>query len=186
MPDLGRLGAATIRRGTKFGIVTACLAALTLSFACSDDDQSPSLTVTSTAGAPSASPSPTSIAGAPSTAVFTTSTGDTVALSIEVADTPEERAVGLMNRESMPEDSGMLFDFQEEVQAAFWMKNTLLPLSIAFIDKSGVIVHIEDMEPQTEDLHYSPSLYRYAIEAKQGWYEENGIVVGDTVELNAG
>ena len=104
-------------------------------------------------------------------------------LSIEVADTPVERSIGLMNRESLAENAGMLFDFQTDVQAGFWMKNTLIPLSIAFIDKDGVIVHIEDMEPQTDNLHFSPSLYRYAIEVNQGWYADNGIAVGDTVEV---
>jgi uncharacterized membrane protein (UPF0127 family) len=109
------------------------------------------------------------------------SAGQSVVLSIEIADTPDERAIGLMNRESLPDDGGMLFDFGADVQAGFWMKNTLIPLSIAFIDKDGVIVHIEDMEPQTEELHYSPSLYRYAIEVNQGWYADNGITAGDTV-----
>jgi len=88
-----------------------------------------------------------------------------------------------MNRESLPEDAGMLFDFQADVQARFWMRNTLIPLSIAFVDKDGVIVHIEDMEPQTEDLHLSPSLYRYAIEVNQGWYADNGLAAGDTVRV---
>jgi uncharacterized membrane protein (UPF0127 family) len=91
-----------------------------------------------------------------------------------------------MNRESLAEDAGMLFDFQADVQTGFWMKNTLIPLSIAFIDKDRVIVHIEDMEPQTENLHFSPSLYRYAIEVNQGWYAENDIEMGDRVELNTG
>jgi len=69
------------------------------------------------------------------------------------------------------------------VQAGFWMRNTLIPLSIAFIDKDGVIVHIEDMEPQTEDLHLSPSLYRYAIEVNQGWYADNGFAVAGVDHL---
>ena len=128
-------------------------------------------------------PAPSTATGLPLTAVFTNEQGKAVALSIEIADTPEERARGLMERESLPQDAGMLFDFQADVQAAFWMRNTLIPLSIAFIDRDGMIVHIEDMEPLTENLHHSPSFYRYAIEVNQGWYEDNGIAKGDTVEV---
>jgi len=154
---------------------------------CSDDDPTPSSTPSTTASARSASPTPSPAAtGLPLTAEFTNGSGQVVTLSIEVADTPVERSIGLMNRESLPADAGMLFDFQADVQVGFWMKNTLIPLSIAFIDKDGIIVHIEDMEPQTENLHFSPSLYHYAIEVNQGWYAENDIDVGDRVELNAG
>ena len=104
-----------------------------------------------------------------------------MALAIEVADTAEERAKGLMGRESLPADRGMLFDFQEPTQAGFWMKNTLIPLSIAFVDGDGTIVHIEDMQPETEDIHASPKPYRYAIEVNQGWYAAHGISAGDRV-----
>jgi uncharacterized protein len=132
-------------------------------------------------GEPTASPDPTPI---PLTAVFTNSAGDHISLSIEIADTPDERATGLMNRPSLPEDAGMLFDFGADTNSGFWMRNTLIPLSIAFINSDGEILHIEDMQPMTEDLHFSPSLYRYAIEVNQRWYADNGIGVGDTVVLN--
>ena len=91
-----------------------------------------------------------------------------------------------MNRESLPENSGMLFDFGADTNSGFWMRNTLIPLSIAFISGDGEILHIEDMQPMTENLHFSPSLYRYAIEVNQGWYADNSIAVGDTVVLNTG
>lgn len=91
--------------------------------------------------------------------------------------------MGLMYRESLPENAGMLFDFQNDTNSGFWMRNTLIPLSIAFITADGVIVHIEDMDPLTEELHYSPSPYRYAIEGNQGWYTRNDITVGDTVTI---
>jgi len=162
---------------------------------CSDDEPvpttspSPSIAVTpapSTAAATaSPDPSDSTATAVPVIAVFTNADGESVVLSIEVADTPDERSVGLMNRESLPDDAGMLFDFGADVQAGFWMRNTLIPLSIAFIDKDGMIVHIEDMEPQTDDLHYSPTIYRYAIEVNQGWYEDNGIMAGDTVILSS-
>jgi uncharacterized membrane protein (UPF0127 family) len=161
--------------------------------ACSDDGEAPAATSSraSTATAapspssrPSATPAPTPEATlAPFTALFTNSDGETIALSIEVADTPEERSVGLMNRESLPENAGMLFDFGGETNSGFWMRNTLLPLSIAFVAADGTILHIEDMQPQTEDLHFSPTQYRYAIEVNQGWFSENGISVGDSVHF---
>ncbi len=87
-----------------------------------------------------------------------------------------------MFRESLAEDAGMLFVFERETEAGFWMKNTLVPLSIAFISAGGVILHIEDMEPLTENLHYSPQPYRYAVEANQGWFARNSIGVGDTLQ----
>jgi uncharacterized membrane protein (UPF0127 family) len=91
--------------------------------------------------------------------------------------------VGLMNRESLPQDQGMLFDFQGTTNSGFWMRNTTIPLSIAFIDGNGQIVHIEDMQPLTEELHFSPELYRYAIEANQGWFRDNRIFTGNSVQL---
>jgi uncharacterized membrane protein (UPF0127 family) len=176
--------------------IAALATAVALGTACSDDDSDSTPTstpVTQTAttrpatpsptAEPTASPDPTPI---PLTAVFTNSAGEDVTLSIEIADTAEERGIGLMNRESLPEDVGMLFDFGGDTNSGFWMRNTLIPLSIAFINSDGVILHIEDMEPMTDDLHVSPSLYRYAIEVNQGWYADNGIVVGDTVVLNTG
>jgi uncharacterized membrane protein (UPF0127 family) len=169
----------------------ALVTSLAVSAACSDEDSTPGAspsqlsTSSPTSVSPAASPAPSSPAGtnSPTIAVFTNDAGQSAALSIEVADTPGERAIGLMNRESLPEDAGMLFDFGADVQVGFWMRDTLIPLSIAFIDKEGMIVHIEDMEPQTENLHSSPTLYRYAIEVNQGWYTDNGIAAGDTVRV---
>jgi len=123
---------------------------------------------------------PTPIA---STVTFDSSTGESFSLIIDVADTPEERARGLMNRESLPEDAGMLFVWPEDTASGFWMKDTVIPLSIAFIDAGGKIVGIQDMQPLDETLHHSPSPYRYAVEANQGWFAERGIAVGDSVTL---
>ncbi len=73
----------------------------------------------------------------------------------------------------------MLFVFPSDTSAAFWMKDTLIPLSIAFVKADGTIVHIEDMEPRTETNHHSTEPYRYAIEANVGWFAARGISVGD-------
>jgi len=109
---------------------------------------------------------------------FANADGEEIELLVEVADSPEERSVGLMFRESLPEDQGMLFVFEQDGQHSFYMRNTLIPLSIAFVKSDGGIVEIEDMEPQTEDLHSGPEPYRYTVEANQGWYDRNGISAG--------
>jgi uncharacterized protein len=99
-------------------------------------------------------------------------------LSVEVADTPSEAATGLMNRESLAENSGMLFDFKEDTETSFYMKNTSIPLSIAFIDADGKVLAIEDMEPFDLTPIDPPGPYRYAIEVNRGWFEQNGIRPG--------
>jgi hypothetical protein len=86
-----------------------------------------------------------------------------------------------MNRPSMPEDTGMLFIFPEDVSYAFYMANTLIPLSVAWIDSSGTIVDIQDMQPLTEDLHYSRKPYRWALEVNQGYFTRHGVAIGDRV-----
>jgi Uncharacterized conserved protein len=105
---------------------------------------------------------------------------------VEITNTPNERAVGLMNRSSLGPDAGMLFVFPSDTKAAFWMKDTLIPLSIAFVKADGTIVHMEDMQPQTETNHYSTEPYRYAIEANQGWFAAQAISAGDKAEVPPG
>ncbi len=100
----------------------------------------------------------------------------------EVAITPEQRAVGLMHRFSLQPDHGMLFVFERAEAQAFWMRNTYVPLSIAFIAADGRIVNIDDMKPQTEDSHYSKGPVVYALEMRKGWFAERGIGPGATVE----
>lgn len=109
-----------------------------------------------------------------------------VPLLVEIADTPAKRSQGLMGRESLPDLAGMLFVWPEDTASGFWMKDTLIPLSIAFIDSNGAIVDIQDMEPLDETLHRSPKPYRWAVEANQGWFDEQGISVGDKVQLPDG
>lgn len=100
----------------------------------------------------------------------------------EVAATESTRTTGLMNRFSLKPDSGMLFVFDNPQPLAFWMKNTYVPLSIAFIDAEGRIVNIEEMAPQTESSHLSRGLAQYALEMKKGWFAGYGIGPGDRVE----
>ena len=96
----------------------------------------------------------------------------------EVVDTPETRARGLMHRESMAANHGMLFVFPEPGQHCFWMKNTLIPLSIAFLDDQGTIVNMADMQPRSEDHHCSAGPVRYALEMNQGWFAARNIRPG--------
>ncbi len=102
-------------------------------------------------------------------------------VSAEVAATDATRETGLMNRFSLAPDSGMIFVFAQPQPQAFWMKNTYVPLSIAFIDKSGRILNIEDMAPQTEATHWSLGDALYALEMRQGWFLQKGIAAGAIV-----
>jgi len=107
-----------------------------------------------------------------------------VEVTAEVADNSTERSLGLMFRKEMAYDHGMLFVYDRPRQLGFWMKNTYLPLSIAFIDASGTIVSIQDMQPLDETtIHRSPKKALWALEMNQGWFSENGVEVGDTVRL---
>jgi uncharacterized membrane protein (UPF0127 family) len=102
-------------------------------------------------------------------------------LWIEIASQPWERSRGLMFRESLAGDSGMLFTFEQRETLSFWMKNTPVALSIAFLDENWVIVDTQDMAPFSESLHLSREPALYAVEANQGWFRERGIGPGDTV-----
>jgi uncharacterized membrane protein (UPF0127 family) len=102
-------------------------------------------------------------------------------LIVEVAATPQTRETGLMNRFSLQQDHGMLFVFEVPQPLAFWMKNTYVPLSIAFVDRNGRILNIEDMRPQDESTHWSKGPALYAIEMRQGWFTSRGIGKGDVV-----
>ncbi|SOC43701.1 DUF192 domain-containing protein [Ureibacillus acetophenoni] len=108
-------------------------------------------------------------------------------LTVQVADTQEEREKGLMFVEQLPENEGMLFVFSRKVYGGFWMKNTLIPLSIAFLDSDGEILKILDMEPckGNECPTYDPKLsYHYAIEVNLGWFNKNQIKEGDYVKFD--
>ena len=105
-------------------------------------------------------------------------------LKVEIADSEEERTQGLMFRESLTENEGMLFDFQKPGNYSFWMKNTKIPLSIAFLSESGQVLSIENMEPNdVTHYHSSPPSTRYALEVNQGWFKRKGVKVGDTAKF---
>jgi len=96
----------------------------------------------------------------------------------EVAGDMASRSQGLMFRKSLGPNAGMVFIFDEEAQHCMWMKNTLVPLSVAFLDASGTIINIEDMAPQTEDTHCARRPARYALEMARGWFASRGVKPG--------
>ncbi|HTS55871.1 MAG TPA: DUF192 domain-containing protein [Burkholderiales bacterium] len=100
----------------------------------------------------------------------------------EVANTDESRRIGLMFRDSLPDNQGMLFVYEAEGRHAMWMKNTLIPLSVAFIDRTGHIINIEDMAPQSEDTHSARASAAFSLEMNQGWFKKRGIKEGDRVQ----
>jgi uncharacterized membrane protein (UPF0127 family) len=103
---------------------------------------------------------------------------------VEVAKTAEDRARGLMGRKDLGEDQGMLFVFETEGYHNFWMKNTLIPLSIAFMDREGKILRITDMKPLTLESHGPPEPVLFALEMKKGWFDARGIRVGHVMRFS--
>ncbi len=103
-------------------------------------------------------------------------------IDAEVAATQEDRMRGLMQRKAMPQNRGMLFVFTEPQRHCMWMKNTLLPLSVAFMDEGGRILNIEDMKPQTENSHCAARPARFALEMNLGWFRQKGLSAGTKVE----
>jgi uncharacterized membrane protein (UPF0127 family) len=162
-------------RLTHFG---ALVAASLLSIACGSSNGS-------AAARGEAPPSP-SVTFAQAKALLDTDEGS-VLIDVEVAETDEQRARGLMHRESLDNQSGMLFVFFEPMRGGFWMKNTLIPLSIAFFDVDGRILEILDMDPCKGDPcpSYDPGVtYMGALEVNQGAFEEWGVEEGDFIRLN--
>jgi uncharacterized membrane protein (UPF0127 family) len=102
-------------------------------------------------------------------------------IQAELADNPKAREVGLMNRTSMPTNSGMLFVFEQKAGHCFWMNNTKIPLSIAFIGDDGKIVNIEEMQANTTNNHCPKAAVRYALEMNKQWFSERVIVPGTVV-----
>jgi uncharacterized membrane protein (UPF0127 family) len=135
--------------------------------------------------------SPTSTTGVPSLFGRGTVTIDvldaTVTLDVEIADTEEAHQQGLMGRTSLPPDSGMVFLFSEEQVRRFWMKDTLIPLSIAFFRADGAIVSIVDMEPCTAEpchLYGSGVPAQGALEVNQGFFEDHGVRLNDVITVS--
>jgi uncharacterized membrane protein (UPF0127 family) len=110
---------------------------------------------------------------------------DKAILSTEVERNETQRQHGLMDRESMPDNAGMLFILPKPEQATFWMKDTLIPLTVAYLDKNGVILEMYDMQPKDETNIVSKSdQVCFAVEVNQHWFELNGIKVGDKVDVS--
>jgi uncharacterized protein len=103
-------------------------------------------------------------------------------IQAEVATDPKERAAGLMYRTEMPANAGMLFAFEQPSVHCFWMQNTPLPLSIAFLADDGTVVNIADMKPRTTDSHCSEKPVRFALEMNQGWFAKRGIKAGARIQ----
>ncbi|MFZ4286670.1 DUF192 domain-containing protein [Variovorax sp. HJSM1_2] len=99
-------------------------------------------------------------------------------IDTQLATTARQREIGLMFRKEMPQQEGMLFVFETPSQQCFWMKNTILPLTAAFVDDDGTIVNLEDMKPQTLDSHCSKRPVRYVLEMNLGWFAKKGIKAG--------
>ncbi|MES2310100.1 MAG: DUF192 domain-containing protein [Verrucomicrobiota bacterium] len=107
-----------------------------------------------------------------------------VQISIEVARTPREMAQGLMFRDHLSDNSGMIFCLLQEERASFWMKNVKIPLSVAYMDRQGVILEIVDMKPFDERPHWSQTdKVIYALEMNQGWFSLNQVKAGDQIKI---
>ena len=103
-------------------------------------------------------------------------------IDAQVAVTPEQRQTGLMHRKNMPQHEGMIFVFDQPAKQCFWMKNTLIPLSAAFLSDDGTIVNIEDMKPLVLDGHCSAQPVRYVLEMNKGWFAKKGIKAGSKLQ----
>ena len=110
-------------------------------------------------------------------------TVNNIPLNVQVAKTKSAMSQGLMNVHTLPDDSGMLFCYPDEQPLSFWMKNTVIPLSIAFIDKHKRITQIEDMSPGDETGTKSNKPAKWALEVNKGWFAKHNIKVGDTVSI---
>jgi len=99
-------------------------------------------------------------------------------IDAQVAQSPDQRTIGLMHRREMPQHEGMLFVFEQPTMQCFWMKNTLLPLTAAFVGDDGTVVNLADMQPQTTESHCSARPVRYVLEMNQGWFAKKGIKPG--------
>lgn len=160
--------------------------------ATSDAASSPPAIVTEAAQSPQPAASPSSLEpseGFETAEIILSSGNEQIPMPVWVAADEASRQRGLMGRESIPSDAGMLFVFETPTVGGFWMKNTLIPLSIAFIDEDGQVLQILDMQPCTADPCeiYTPDPagpYLYALEANIGYFDDHGIGPGWSVELD--
>jgi uncharacterized membrane protein (UPF0127 family) len=102
-------------------------------------------------------------------------------IEAEVAANQRNRELGLMHRKSMPQQHGMLFVFDKSARHCMWMRNTLLPLAVAFLDEQARIINVEEMQPQTDDNHCAAAPARFALEMNGGWFKARGFAPGTVV-----
>jgi uncharacterized membrane protein (UPF0127 family) len=114
---------------------------------------------------------------------ITRADSSSVEITVEIARTDEEKAQGLMHRKKLPDGQGMIFMYDRDQQMSFWMKNTVIPLSIAFIAADGRIIEIRDMQPLDLSAVKSSRSVRYALETPQGWFDRAGVKPGDVLNL---
>lgn len=114
----------------------------------------------------------------PQSLPMTTLTAGMHKIQAQLAVSPQQRQTGLMFRREMPTQEGMLFVFEQASSQCFWMRNTLIPLSIAFLAEDGTVVNIEDMSPQSDDSHCSAKPVRFALEMNRGWFAKRGVKPG--------
>jgi uncharacterized membrane protein (UPF0127 family) len=117
-------------------------------------------------------------------AVVSTFTHDIILIRLETAATEQQRATGLMYRHVLDPDTGMVFVWGQQTHDSFWMENTLIPLTVAFLGQDGTIQEVQDMAPLTTTLHTPLLPYFYALEVNQGFFSQNGIKVGARLSLN--
>jgi uncharacterized membrane protein (UPF0127 family) len=181
--------------GVRHFAALACLTLLVAACGGDGDSAGPTTTVADPGPAQTTTRAETETAAPPTTTeeegdgpvvLIQTERGEEVEVQAEIADTQGERELGLMHREFLPDDAGMIFLFDEEVTGGFWMKNTLIPLSIAFADGDGTILRILDMEPCEADPCeiYDPGVsYASALEVNRGAFESWGVAEGDLLTL---
>ncbi len=193
--DIIRLKKAAVY-GQPFSLVGAVLFAFLMlsgigacdggSTASDTAGQPSAVTQTSSAGSATASAAAATVtASTPSSRVIfhPAGGGKETALSVEIARTDPEKAQGLMYRNQLAGDAGMIFIWDQPVKEGFWMKNTPLPLSIAFVTTGGIVEDIQEMEPYSTQPHMPPGPYIYAVEANRGWFSGHGIRTGDSAEF---
>jgi uncharacterized membrane protein (UPF0127 family) len=168
-------------------LIPLAIAAVVLAVACSDGDEAGAPTAIPEVEAIIVSDDPTVVADdesdLPAEAMsILTAAGSAVDLRAEIAETPEERAQGLMGRTELAPDSGMLFVI-EPPGRGFWMRGTTLALTVAFIGECGDIIDFADLEPLSEEIKNTHRPYAFALEMQRGWYTANGITAGDTLQL---
>lgn len=140
-----------------------------------------SIVTTTASTAPTATPGQAKLTTIPATII--NNAGQVITMSVEVARTNQEQETGLMNRDSVPDNTGMLFVFPQPGNISFWMKGTKIPLSIAFIASNRKILDIQDMQAESEDLHNPNQNYQYALEVGLGWFSKVGVKPGDIIKF---